>query len=646
MKKLILMSTLLVSAMAFGQTLTSHDVSITMPTSNASLSNRTVSGSKSTICGPDSLQYGLNKATGLQSLNINNATSARAVAQYFDAPQSITISGVTFYGYKIDATNGITMNATVEVYAAGIDSMPTGLPLATTTVLVDTTFGGGALDILQKDVSFSVPITTSNPYVVVVSNNTATPMGLIFSNWTSGDGAQEWLASADLFGTWTRPYDVVIGGVPFDADALFEPHVTYNLASNFTVSDPCFASGTTQNFGNTSSPVLSNRMYNLATFLALQDISHTWNYGDLTPEENGATATHAYATAGSYAVTLTDTIYGWTNICSSDTMISIGTGPTSAWTNSGSFLVATFTDQSTSNGATTYLWDFGDGNTSTLQNPTHVYATSGTYTVCLAVTDGCGTDNSCQSVTVSTACVNPVADYTSSSSNLTVDFTDASTTTGSIVTWVWDFGDGTTSIVQNPSHTYTAAGTYNVCMAVIDSCGGDTLCNQVIVTCPAPVASFTSAGTEPTFTFTNTSTTSGISTYAWDFGDGNTSTSVSPTHTYTANGTYTVTLAVTDECGTNTFTGTVTVSVIGLDELNIASMNVYPNPSTGQFIIRSNTEMQRYFVTDLAGKQLTEALVSDTESIANLSDFANGQYLVVVHFANGAKSSVRVEIMK
>lgn len=645
MKKILLLVTLLVSVASFGQSLLQDNVSILMPSKQTGLTKK-LSTNKSTICGPDSLQYGLNKATGLQSLNINNATSAQAVSQYFDAPQAITISGVTFYAYKIDLTNGATMNATVSVFAAGADSMPTGLPLATASVLVDTTFAPGTLDVLQKDVSFAVPVTTSNPYVVVVSNMTATPMGMVFSSWTAADGAQEWLPGVDLFGTWTRPYNVSIGGAPFDADCLFEPHVTYNLASNFTISDPCFTGGTTQTFTSTSSPVLSHRMYNLATFIAQQDLSHTWDYGDLSPQENGATATHTYAAAGGYAVTLTDTMYGWTTICSSDTTISIGVAPNSAWTSSTNFLTANFTDQSTFNGAVTHLWDFGDGNTSTQQNPSHTYAADGTYTVCLTVSDACGADSSCQSVTVSVACVNPVADYTYVSNNLAVDFTDASATTGSMVTWAWDFGDGNSSSVQNPSHVYAAPGTYTVCLAVVDSCGANTYCEPITVTCPQPTAGFTVSGTDPSFTFTNTSTTSGTVTYAWDFGDGNTSTVMSPSHTYTANGTYTVILVVTDDCGSNTFTGTVTVATIGIEEHGITNVNVYPNPSNGQFLVTSTEEIQGYIVTDLGGKQLAKGSVNALEATVNLADFANGQYVLVVQFTDGFKRSIRVEIMK
>jgi len=101
------------------------------------------SNSKSTSCGPDTVLYTLQKATGLQVVSINNGLSAKAVSQYYNCPQPLTLSGVEFYAYKMDATGGISQNVTVEVYTAGVDSMPTGLPLVTTTVLVDTNFGGG-----------------------------------------------------------------------------------------------------------------------------------------------------------------------------------------------------------------------------------------------------------------------------------------------------------------------------------------------------------------------------------------------------------------------------------------------------------------------------------------------------------------------
>ena len=189
-----------------------------------------------TTCSNDTLDYTMAKATGLQAISINNATSAQALSQYYNAPQAITVHGATFYAYKLDANGGTTLNATVELYLAGTDSMPTGMPLASGTVVVDTTFGGGALSVLEKNISFSTPVTVNQPYVIVVGNYSANGIGMVCNSWTAADGGQEWLSSVDIAGTWIRSYGINIGGVPFDADPLISPHVSYDLTSDFSAT--------------------------------------------------------------------------------------------------------------------------------------------------------------------------------------------------------------------------------------------------------------------------------------------------------------------------------------------------------------------------------------------------------------------------
>jgi PKD repeat protein len=135
-------------------------------------------------------------------------------------------------------------------------------------------------------------------------------------------------------------------------------------------------------------------------------------------------------------------------------------------------LTADFTDTSTDPDGTVVGWDwnFGDGNTSTAQNPSNTYAAPGTYNVTLTVTDNeAATDSVSKPVTVTAPNVPPVADFTFTTNCLTADFTDASTDSdGTVVGWDWDFGDGNTSTAQNPSHTYAADGTYTVTLTVTD----------------------------------------------------------------------------------------------------------------------------------------------------------------------------------
>ena len=134
----------------------------------------------------------------------------------------------------------------------------------------------------------------------------------------------------------------------------------------------------------------------------------------------------------------------------------------------------TFTDASTdADGDTlTYSWVFGDTTTNTTQNPSHTYAANGTYTVALTVSDG--TDTGTKSASVIVGNVAPTADFTSVATNLSVNFTDASTdpNIGDTLTWSWNFGDDSAlNTTQNPIYAYAAAGTYNVTLTVTDTYG-------------------------------------------------------------------------------------------------------------------------------------------------------------------------------
>jgi PKD repeat protein len=168
----------------------------------------------------------------------------------------------------------------------------------------------------------------------------------------------------------------------------------------------------------------------------------------------------------------------------------------------------------------------------------------------------------------------PVADFsgspTSGTAPLTVAFSDRST--GLPRSWTWDFGDGTGSTSQNPSHTYNTAGTYTVTLTASNAAGSDTETKAGYITVGAstapPVADFTASprsGTAPlAVSFTDLSTGSPTS-WAWSFGDGTTATTQNPTHTYSASGTYTVSLTVTSGNGTDSETkaGYITVGSAG-----------------------------------------------------------------------------------
>lgn len=181
------------------------------------------------------------------------------------------------------------------------------------------------------------------------------------------------------------------------------------------------------------------------------------------------------ASGGAFAATETSSAF-----CT--TASSPCPGATAAFTSAETGLTSTFTDASTGTVISAWAWDFGDGNTSTQQNPAHTYGIDGTYTVCLMVIDSCGTDTTCNAITVSAPpCNGPTAAFTSVETALTSTFTDASTSSLGILAWAWDLGDGNTSAVQNPVHTYAAAGSYLVCLTVTDSCDVNTICDTITV---------------------------------------------------------------------------------------------------------------------------------------------------------------------
>ncbi|AKB51198.1 cell surface protein [Methanosarcina barkeri str. Wiesmoor] len=233
-------------------------------------------------------------------------------------------------------------------------------------------------------------------------------------------------------------------------------------------------------------------------------------------------------------------------------------------TNGNAPLNVKFTDTSTGT-PTNWTWDFGDGKTSTEQNPTHIYKSEGNYTVKLTVSNSLGSDSEEKNgyITVGSVVLAPEAnfsaDQTSGNAPLTVQFKDKSTNTPTL--WEWDFGDGKTSIEQNPSHTYETVGTYTVNLTAMNYGGSNTTTKTDYITVTsdtsAPVASFTTdsnSGQVPfTVKFTDTSTGK-VSSWNWDFGDGSTSIKQNPTHTYVTEGSYNVTLTATGPGGSNTAT--------------------------------------------------------------------------------------------
>ena len=159
------------------------------------------------------------------------------------------------------------------------------------------------------------------------------------------------------------------------------------------------------------------------------------------------------------------------------TLIATGTAPTASFTasprNGTAPLAVVFSDQS-SNNPINWQWDFGDGGTSTEQNPSHTYNDEGTYTVILTASNEFGSDTKTETDYIATGTA-PTASFTASPTNgiapLAVVFSDQSS--NDPIDWQWDFGDGDTSTEQNPSHTYSDEGTYTVTLTASNVFGSN-----------------------------------------------------------------------------------------------------------------------------------------------------------------------------
>lgn len=279
----------------------------------------------------------------------------------------------------------------------------------------------------------------------------------------------------------------------------------------------------------------------------------SWGDGTFTNQTTfpPTNITHTYTDVGSFYINQYATnAYGTANgtpllITVLTPMVANFTGVP---TNGGIPLSVTFTDTSVGS-PTSWSWDFGDGNSSTLQNPSHTYVTSGTYTVALTATNIYNFDTETK-VNYITATDAPTANFNVNKSYgippLAVAFTD--TSIGSGITWSWDFGDGNTSILQNPTHTFVSDGNYNVNLTVTNGFGSSSKIKVILVAgLSSAYTGVPTAGAYPlSVLFTETTTGLNPDSFYWEFGDGNTSTSQNPTHTFPHMGYYTINNRITN----------------------------------------------------------------------------------------------------
>ncbi|WP_197680538.1 PKD domain-containing protein [Microlunatus sagamiharensis] len=231
--------------------------------------------------------------------------------------------------------------------------------------------------------------------------------------------------------------------------------------------------------------------------------SWAWDFGD-GKTATGATAPHDYMDAGTYTVKLTVTDNNGKSTSTSQPVLVTAPppnqAPVAAFTSSCTERACAFDSTTSSDPDGTvsgWAWDFGDGSVSTDQNPNHTYATNGTFTVSLTVSDDLGASNKVtHTVTVSATNAAPVAKISTKVTDLSVavDGSGSSDADGTVASYGWDYGDGKTGSGKTDSHTYAAAGTYTVTLTVTDDQGATgSVTASVTVTAPPADSSVVAA---------------------------------------------------------------------------------------------------------------------------------------------------------
>lgn len=500
---------------------------------------------ETTFCQPDSVTLIAGLATNYQWLR-NNVPIAGATSRVYVASQS----GI----YRVALQNGFGCRDTSRAVTVIANSTPAA----------------------AFSINNSAQCFRNNLFIF--TNNSTVSSGSLSYLWHFGDNNYSTQASPVYVYTAPGIYQVTLN--VFGANGCSDTAVAFvevfdQPVSRFTVNDSTQCqNGNLFQFTN-----LSN--------IASGTLSYYWNFGNNTFSTQ-ANPAQSYAAAGTYLVTL---IVTSDNGCvdSSSMLVRVYPKP------NVSFVVNNLTQCLTSNsfsftntsnilsGSMTYLWSFGNGVTATTVNATYSYGSPNTYTVQLVGYSDFGCrDSSSVQVTVRPS---PVASFTVNNNaqcltGNSFQFTSSSYIIGgSITQYLWNFGDSTSSTLQNPPKTFANPGVYTVTLTVISNLGCTATFIRTVTVLPMPATSFV-INSNPQclvgnrFVFANTSAiSSGTLSYTWTFGDGSAPVfTQNAAYTYQSAGTYTVTLSALSNSGcSRTVTQQVVVNPTPTAAFNVNS---------------------------------------------------------------------------
>ncbi|WP_165823796.1 PKD domain-containing protein [Pseudochryseolinea flava] len=371
------------------------------------------------------------------------------------------------------------------------------------------------------------------------------------------------------------------------------PSVTTTYTVYGYIDDNCFSKKPIKIIVEGADPIVSYETDQSTVILQVEEQVNTfyeWDFGN-GEIQYGAEARYTYPRSGIYDVCVKASgACGEVQKCVTVDVVcdkpSIGT----YGYNVGLNLKAEFSATQANNVENLrWHWDFGDGSTSSQQNPTHVYLTPGKYKVQVSTQGVCNADTVEFEATIS--CLQAAATIDEYIQNLVVTF---SSQMQNVTDKLWDFGDGSTSTENNPIHTFELPGVYNVCLKVSNGCSEKIICKVVTVTCAPPTAEFSADISDLKAEFYGTHNLNS----SWDFGDGNLTVALNPVHSYQQQGTYTVCQTVSNKCGVEKFCDEVVIDCINptadflyeVDVNEVSVINTSQNASTWEWSFSDGTK--------------------------------------------------------
>ncbi|MCF8461516.1 MAG: PKD domain-containing protein [Flavobacteriales bacterium] len=484
------------------------------PTGNTDDCTATVTVTETTppnaICQNHTLVLNGAGSATLTVANVNNGSTDNCGI----ATRTISKSGFTCGDLGVNTvvltvtdvnSNQSTCNSIVTVQ----DNQNPAIVCPANIVICSTDNSGSVVSYIEPNGTDNCSSTTGQTDGTGLTNGSLFPIGTTVQTWTVTDIAANATSCS---------FNVKVNATPIP---------------NFSFAAACQGEGV--NFSDESTIDPSSSI-----------VSWSWNMGDGSGPITLVDPIHQYADTGMYSVTLTvESLEGCTDQITQTVHVTAVPSASFTFVSACEDIATVFTNTSTIDaGNLNYVWNFGDGNTSTDASPSHVYTVDGTYTVTLTVSS----DGGCEDVTSASVEVYaaPTALFTATTAceGSSTVFTNLSSDDGPL-TYTWDFGDLTASVTPAPTHIYSSSGVYNVMLVATNGngCASGFSSNVTVNALPTVGFTFSDVCEGTPASFVNTSAPGNSN---WDFGDVTISTLTNVTHTYSPFGFYDVTLTITD----------------------------------------------------------------------------------------------------